>query len=142
MHSAAGLASARQAQLVKSAGKNPFVPFEVPTPHIEQLPALSSSALAQLAQTDEGLCCIQEFFFPKEDEVTKRQELWMKAVEPRAPRGHTRRGSNLSIKSDADSLEPSSHAQSSLSRPHSPGEPLSRGQTSQLSSSSSGEILA
>ena len=83
---------------------------------------------------------VQEFFFPKEDEVTKRQEAWVKAVEPKPVKGHARKGSTLSVQSDADSLAlahaPSSNL-SNTSRPNSP-ETSGRAGTTHLTSSSSG----
>lgn len=65
----------------------------------------------------------QEFFFPKEDENVKRQEAWVQAMEPVRPgKGHTRKGSNLSVLSDNDSLAATSasNLSLSLSRPGSP----------------------
>ena len=94
-----------------------------------------------------GCAHLQEFFFPKENEVTKRQEAWVKAVEPRPAKGHARKGSSLSIQSDADSLVPAGAPTSRLSdtsRPASPGDAaagasgLSKSATQQTSSSSGG----
>ena len=91
---------------------------------------------------------LQEFFFPKEDEVTRRQDQWVKGLEPPRPaRGHTRKGSNLSVVSDGDSAAlattgPASNP--SLSHPGSPEASGSRtaGGTASgtlVTSSSSGE---
>ena len=93
----------------------------------------------------------QEFFFPKEDEASKRQELWVKGLEPPKPshvRGHSRRGSNLSVLSDGDSANVTATVGGSptLSRPASPEVSHSRSATAsvpmiahQHTSSSSGE---
>ena len=91
----------------------------------------------------------QEFFFPKEDEASRRQELWVKGLEPPKPgRGHGRKGSNLSVLSDGESSAvnlPTASASPSLSQPASPEVSSSRPAAitgplpAQHTSSSSGE---
>lgn len=110
---------------------------------------LSDILLRSSLHSNPALCW-QEFFFPKEDETTKRQEAWVKAVEPRPTRGHGRKSSSLSVQSDADSSAGHTLALSnpSSSRPGSPEAASSHAEASSgrppatlVTSSSSGAHL-
>ncbi|KAK9812398.1 hypothetical protein WJX73_007715 [Symbiochloris irregularis] len=104
--------------------------------------------------TDKFGTQIWEFFFPKEDEASRRQEIWVKGLEPPKPshvRGHSRKGSNLSVLSDGESASAApttaiAGGSPTLSRPASPEVSHSRNATAsgpivahQHTSSSSGQ---